>query len=232
MFTITATLMISTFSSYSHATEVSVEQAAKNANVHYLSQEVEPAHHLVLATKYFSVRDVLAVPGTGTDWHLHDHDVVMVDLQGGDVPQQIPGIEQPKHRTIETGAIYYKPYASNHFIHKITNVGTSDFRIIEVAFLKDKMGIKLESLDSSWSTVIDNDRVRVSKVSIAPNTKLDAISFKGPHLFLATSDGSYAVGDLKMDIKKGTPLEDSTEKPEVLTNYGDTPMELVLVELK
>lgn len=229
---IAGAIAIASIASSAYAEEVSVEQAAKNENVKYLSQEVEPAHHLVLSTDHILVRDVLAVPETGTDWHLHDHDVVMVNLQGSDVPQQIPGIEQPKHRIIETGAIYYKPYASNHFIHKITNVGKTDFRIIEIALLKEKLGVTLDQLNDGWKQVIDNDRVRVSKVSIAPNSKLETVAFKGPHLFLATSDGSYAVGDLQMQIKQGTPLVDYATGSKILNNKGNKEMDLVIVELK
>jgi hypothetical protein len=214
------------------ATEMDAETVAEKAQVHYVRQEQEPLHRQVLNTGFVLARDVQVLPGSGTLYHLHDHDSVMVALDSGDVPQEIPAEQTPGHRVIAGGSIYYKGYASKHYIHKINNVGDTPFRIIEILLLKDRQGLTLEKLGDGWTSVIDNDRVRVSKVTVQPGATLAAAPFKGPHLYLATTDGTYAVGDLEMDVKRGTMLPDSTAKPEVISNRGATPMDLVVLELK
>jgi hypothetical protein len=219
-------------SSAAMADNMDAETIADKAQVHYVRQEQEPLHRQVLNTDFVLARDVVIPPGGATLYHLHDHDSVMVALDGGDVPQEIPAEQTPGHRVISGGSIYYKGYSTKHFVHRIANVGDKPFRIIEVLLTKEQQGLTLDKLPDSWTTVIDNDRVRVSKVSVQPGASLAAASFKGPHLYLATTDGSYAVGELQMDVKRGTMLPDSTAKPEVLRNAGATPMELVVLELK
>ncbi|KWU19118.1 hypothetical protein [Burkholderia cenocepacia] len=214
------------------ANEMSAEAVAQNAQVKFVHQEQEPLHHQVLSTDFVLARDVQVLPGSATLYHLHDHDSVMVALDSGDVPQEIPAEQTPGHRVISGGSIYYKGYASKHFVHKISNVGDTPFRIIEILLLKDRQGLVLDKLGDSWTSVIDNDRVRVSKVTIQPGVTLASAPFKGPHLYLATTDGAYAVGDLQMNVKRGTMLPDSSANAEVLRNIGKEPMELVVVEPK
>lgn len=214
------------------ATEMDAETIADKAQVHFVHQEQEPLHRQVLNTDFFLARDVVISPGGATLYHLHDHDSVMVALDGGDVPQEIPAEQTPEHRVIAGGSIYYKGYSTKHFVHKIANVGDKPFRIIEILLTKERQGTALDKLSDAWTTVIDNDRVRVSKVTVQPGASLTPTPFKGQHLYLATTDGSYAVGELQMNVKRGTMLPDSTAKPEIIRNAGTTPMELVVLEAK
>jgi len=219
-------------SSAAMAADTDAETVAEKAQVHFVRQEQEPLHRQVLSTDFVLARDVVIPPGGATLYHLHDHDSVMVALDGGDVPQEIPAEQTPGHRVISGGSIYYKGYSTKHFVHKIANVGDKPFRIIEILLTKERQGLTLDKLGDAWTTVIENDRVRVSKVTVQPGAMLAPASFKGQHLYLATTDGSYSVGELQMDVKRGTMLPDSTAKSEVIRNAGVATMELVVLELK
>ncbi|KWA84108.1 hypothetical protein WL29_22345 [Burkholderia ubonensis] len=192
----------------------------------------EPNHHLVLETDVLRAFDVSFPSGAQSRWHSHSHDSVMVTLDGADVPSETPGKPIVKRPPIASGYIYYKPYGSEPFVHRISNVDTKTFRILDIELLAGLQGVKLAPLGDAWSTTLENERMRVSKTTVQPNAVLAAAPFKGPHLYVATTDGSYAVGELQMNVKRGSLLPDSTAKPEVIRNTGATPMELVVVELK
>lgn len=215
-----------------HPQMLDTEFLAKNATVPYVHQDDEPLHRRVLDTDYLSARDVTIPPGVKSLYHLHEDDAVVVVLEGADLPQEIPGEQTPAHRVIPTGSIYFKGYSQKHFVHSVGNVDTKPFRTLEIALKAERQGLTLDKLGDAWTVALDNDRVRVSKVTVQPGATLAPASFKGNHLFIALTDASYAVGDLQLDVKKGNMLPDSASKPEVIRNTGVSQVELAVLELK
>lgn len=210
-----------------HATAAAAAPVAD----HIIPIEQEPNHHLVLSADALRVFDVTFPAGAQSRWHTHSHDSVMVTLDGADVPSETPGVVPVKRPPIASGYIYYKPYGAEDFTHRITNVDNKSFRILDVELLKPVQGLTLDSLGSSWSVVLENNRVRVSKATIPAGASLPA-PFKGEHLFAVTTDASLAVGDMAMNVKRGSVLSDATAHAESIRNTGDAPIEIVAIELK
>ena len=225
-------LLLATAVAWTVPSSATTRESAVSAAEKVVPIDQEPNHHLVLETDVLRAFDVSIPAGSQSRWHAHAHDSVMVTLDGADVPSETPGKPIVKRPPIASGYIYYKPYGSESFVHRISNVDTKTFRILDIELLAAPKGLNLDKLGDAWVTTLENERLRVSKTTVQPSAVLAAASFKGPHLYVATTDGSYAVGELQMNVKRGSMLPDATAKPEVIRNTGDTPMDIVVVELK
>lgn len=192
----------------------------------------EPNHHLVLSTDAIRVFDVSFPSGAQSKWHSHFNDSLMITLDGADVPSQTPGQPVVKRPPIASGYIYYKPYGTENFVHRISNVDDKTFRILDIELLAPKQGVQLTQPDAAFKTVLENDRVRVTKTTFQVGGTLEAVSFKGPRLYVALNDGTFAVGDYQVNVKRGTALPAIGERTERLRNLGKDTLELAVVEMK
>lgn len=200
----------------------------------------EPNHKLVLATDEFRVFDVHFQPGMRSLWHAHGHDSVLVTLDGANVPSEEPGKPVLARPPIASGHIYYRGYGSTPYTHRITNTDNKAFHILDIELSQRRpYGHALAALAPEWQAVLENDRVRVSKVTLAPGAATQPTEFKGARLYVPMRDGSYVVkeasgqkGYQAFIADRGNARSDSQPRTETFKNVGVGPLELVVIEVK
>lgn len=212
--------------------------AGHNEHETVVSIDQEPSHRQVLTSGSIRVFDVAFPSEKMSLWHMHDKDSVLVCLDGADVPSEEPGKEPVSRPPIPSGLVYYRPYASKPFVHRIRNASATDFRILDIEVLGEHSpGRVLPELKSKHEVTLENERVRVSKLSVGPGQATGALGFSGPHLLVAMS-----AGDFRVEPTEGPPLAVSAQRghlhmqeksqTEVIRNLGKADLDVLIVEVK
>jgi len=197
----------------------------------------EPNHYHVLHSKSIRVFDAIFPPQQVSLYHSHEKDSVMICLDGGHVTNEIPGKEVVSRPPIPTGEIYYRAYASTPFVHRIRNLSSTQFRILDIEILKElDTPITLNQLPATIHVALENDRVRVSKLQLAPTQSIDKIIFSGPRLLAVTEECKFSIASESqsqtIEADRGHLNMHEFACTETITNVGDTFVEIVLVEIK
>jgi hypothetical protein len=197
----------------------------------------EPSHRQVLQSASIRVFDVCFLPNEVSLFHSHEKDSVLVCLDGADVTNELPGQGIIPRPPIPSGEIYYRPYATKPLVHRIRNQGTTTFRILDIEVLKAVgSAMVLPSLPTSFVTVLENERVRVSKLSLAPDQCTDEITFVSPRILVITRAGKIAISSgaqtQAIQAKRGFLNMQEVASNETIKNMGNTEVEIVIVEAK
>lgn len=205
----------------------------------------EPNHRHVLHSNSIRVFDAYFPPQQASLYHSHDKDSVMICLEGGHVTNELPGKEVVSRPPIPTGEIYYRAYASNldyattPFVHRIRNLSPTPFRILDIEILKGPDSpIKLNPLPDHLNLVLENDRVRVSKLRIDPKQSIGEIEFNGPRLLAFMEAGKVSITSKSqsqsqtMEVSPGSLDMQELSHKETIINAGDFFVEMVIVEIK
>jgi hypothetical protein len=186
------------------------------------------------------VFDAFFPSGKVSLYHSHKADSVFVCLEGADVASEEPGKAVTPRPPIPSGHIYYRPYAQQPLVHRVRNLSPTSFRILDIEVLKERprVSVALPELPSAFSVVIDNDRVRVAKLHLAAGKSTIEIEFGGPRLLAVLNAGRFAISSRRqinqrsVDAVPGSLDMQENISKEVITNVGDTDLDLVSVEIK
>ena len=197
----------------------------------------EPNHRHVLHSKSIRVFDAFFPPGKVSLYHSHEKDSVLICLDGGDVTSEEPGKELVPRPPIPSGLIYYRPYATTPFVHRIRNLSTTSFRILDIEVLKAPgSALALPKLPDIFNIALENERVRVTKLSLAPGQSTGEIKFSSPRLLAITKAGKFTFSSDSqsqvIEADRGSlDVRENAEK-ETITNIGNDVAEIVIVEVK
>lgn len=207
-----------------------------------VSIDQEPSHRIVFHNDVLRIFDVVIEPGARSLFHLHDKDSVLACLDGADVPSEEPGKAIIQRPPIQSGQVYYRAYSQTPFVHRIHNISTNRFRILDIELLSEPAthaapAIQLAPMPNGISVALENDRVRVSRFSLAPEQKVGAISFPGPHLFLFMSGGKVGIESTETPVapfeaQQGRFHYAAQARSESVHNFGDKAIDILLLEVK
>jgi hypothetical protein len=205
-------------------------------DTHIVPIDEEPNHCQVLTSNELRVFDVRFLPGKRSLWHSHQRDSVMICLDGADVPSEEPGKALVHRPPIESGKIYYKPYAKHPFVHRIRNTSETPFRILDIEILTaESKFTELKPLPEFAFLVLENDRVRVSKFALPPGKGVETWHLQGAGLLVAMNAGQIEGGSHlqseSLNAKGGLHLQEG-QVGFALRNNGDALKKLVLIEVK
>jgi quercetin dioxygenase-like cupin family protein len=97
--------------------------------------EQEPHHHVVFENQYVRVLDVIVKPGETTLFHRHSLDNVAVQLSDGTIKRQSPGEDWVTSTPSTEGSASFIAGTRKPYVHRIANIGTSDFHVMDVEIL-------------------------------------------------------------------------------------------------
>lgn len=198
--------------------------------------EKEPRHHVKFKNKYVSVIDASVAVGDATLFHTHALDNVPVAISGGKLKTELQG-QEATFSTVETGAV---SFARATYTHRISNVGDTPLRFIDAQILA-QFGNPADApppLELSGSTLaIDNERVRVYKLSLEPGAVTGSHLHKLPGLIVAIVGGKLAfesAGRKERTVKLDAGDFRWYEKgvTQSIRNVGESRMELAIIEWK
>jgi quercetin dioxygenase-like cupin family protein len=197
----------------------------------------EPRHHPKFENEFVRVWDVTVPAGDATLWHIHRNDNVVVTL--GDASLRIetvgaaPAEVQWKFGDVRFGKATY--------VHRAMNIGTTPFHNMTIEILKSPAGSQELSKPKEPITrtpVLENERVRVYRVTLEPGQATTVHTHLLPGLAVAITAGEIEItteGKDKPD-RVSLPATDVRWRGGPAThsikNVGKTRFEAVDIELK
>ena len=196
----------------------------------------EPHHHLKYENGYVRVWDTLIPPGESTLWHRHENDNVVITLGDASIRVETVGAA-PVESQVKFGDVGFRKAT---YVHRTMSVGDTPFHNMAIEILKLPTSDSLAKVKQQIGRepVIDNDRVRVYKLSLAPgeSTGMHTHLLPGLGIMLAPAEiefetqGKDTLERIKVDIG------DVRWRPGAVThsvkNVGKTRFEAVDIELK
>lgn len=213
--------------------------AIVSAQEQALDAKDEPHHRPKFVNEVVRVLDVEVLPGEATMYHTHSLDYPYVMLSTSLLKNEIPG-KPRSDLNIMAGLIGYYRASQGAYTHRFTNVDSQPFRAIGIELLtRSALGSGAAPLSESLGIkkVLDNDRVRGYRLTLAPGESIGPLTLPGRSVRVAQSAGvieqSVNGGELtKVSLALAQFEWRDTAAAYVLKNVGETTMELVEFEFK
>lgn len=199
--------------------------------------EKEPRHRLKFSNQYVRVFHVVIPPGDTSLFHIHLNDGFSVRLADASIRDEILG-GAPEEISVKRGDVTFG-YRPSPLTHRVSCTSNTPFRNIFVEILpsaRRQHGALLQALVAGQVLVLENERVRMSRLILAPGQSIE-LAPALPGLRVAVSAGRLAIEVpgrkvRTLKFKPGDTQWHEGQKKQVLRNVGFAPFEAVEIELK
>ena len=96
----------------------------------------EPHHHWKFQNQYVLVTEVTLAPGEATLFHTHLHDNIAIEFSNALTQRQLLGKQWQPAGELRVGQADYRQGDKQPYTHRVKNVGTTTFRVIDVELLQ------------------------------------------------------------------------------------------------
>lgn len=200
----------------------------------------EPRHVPKLVNEWVRVVDVAIPEGERTMYHAHSLDYPYLMVTSVTLQNQVYG-QEPKDVKIERGVVGYYRAVQGTYTHRFINRGPGTFRAIGIELLKSSpesitVAAPLPEMPG-LVTVLDNERVRAWRVTVAPGKSVGPITVPGPSLRVAVNAGTLVErvegkgGATTALVPAGFAFREQSYTA-TFANDGDAPIEFVEFALK
>lgn len=200
--------------------------------------EKEPRHRLKFSNQHVRVFNVLIPAGATSLFHIHVNDGLSVRLADALIRDEALG-GTPEDMPVKRGAVSFG-YRPSPLTHRVSSIGSTPFRNIFVEVLpstRKPPGVPPQVLVAGQTLVLENERVRISRLVLAPGQSIEMHTHALQGLGVAVSEGRIVIevpGE-KLRTVKFKPgdsqwYEGGTKHS--LRNVGSAPFEAVEIELK
>jgi quercetin dioxygenase-like cupin family protein len=196
--------------------------------------EDEPSHKTVFKNDYVQAFRVTLEPGQSTLMHVHAHDDAAVRLSSATTTQQTLGQPVSKAEDTRPGVVSARNNEPNALTHRVNNVGTTVFDVIDVQVLQRPPGPETPAIGP---VAADNPRLRVYRYELPPGGASPQHAHSRPYVIIAATPM-----DLRMTSPDGRVLEHTIQAGDLhwvdasvthtLVNAGAQKAVLVEIELK
>jgi len=129
--------------------------------------EQEPRHHLIFENDHVRFFDVELEPGYESRYHWHRSDGVFVNISSSPTVAQDLGKEAVRRGERAIGETYFIDYGVKPKAHRVTNSGTTPYRVIDAEILAG-CGQADAIAAANQTLLIDNERVFVTRIILHP----------------------------------------------------------------
>lgn len=200
--------------------------------------EKEPRHRLRFSNQYVRVFNVLIPAGDTSLFHIHRYDGLSVRLADARIRDETFG-GTSEDIAVKRGAVTFG-YRPNPLTHRVSAIGDTPFRNIFVELLpstSNSPGVSPQPLVSGQTLVLENERVRISRLVLAPGQSIEMHAHALRSLGVAVSDGRIVIevpGEKlrTLKLKPGDSQWYDGGMKHSLRNAGSAPFEAVEIELK
>lgn len=162
----------------------------------------EPRHRLMFENPHVRYFDVELEPGYLSRWHSHMHDGVFINLAASQTSAQDYGAEAVSRPPRAVGETYFINYTRKPKAHRVSNTGSTPYRVVDTEIVRGCGGY-VPVAGSDAEVLVDNDRVRVTRLLLAPGQS--AILHPPCGMLVAVNEGQVrwrtAGGDALLDLK-------------------------------
>ena len=201
----------------------------KLSNSEFVEVHEEPRHQLVFENADLKILDVRIKPNDTTLFHRHKNPIFYVSLgwQMGSAQSLNADWHQGRTEEWPIGGINIKTsYLTQPLIHRVTNVGTKESRLIGIL----NTGKGLSTSDKSNGNKVPNRWFRSKQINLNPGETLNFQKSKFPIVIvLVYGNEIEVVNDNTSTIhnKKWLYLDDNSQ----LINSGDNKIEIIQIEV-
>jgi len=200
--------------------------------------EEEPLHKVELKNDAITVLHLTLPPGQYTQYHIHKHDRVAIQLSTTSTSQQDWGKPEGAANPVKPGDFAAMTLEGGSYTHRVHNVGKEPYEVLDIEFAARPA---TPSTDLAGPVAAENPSARIYNWVLpagasAPMHKhvrpYVIVSVTALNLQMSSPDGQAAAhavgaGDFRyIDIPPGGSLTHN------LANIGTTPGQIVEVELK
>ncbi len=200
--------------------------------------EQEPRHKLVYENDVLRIFDTRIPVGDVSLFHTHSFDSAFVCIEGGETQSEELGKPIQKRPPFKAGDAWYRPHATTPLTHRVSNLGQTDFRVLDIELRKPLMEseVAMTKLPKEFAPILENDRVRVTRLTLKPGEKTSAHALTRPAQFVIVK-ASKAVFDLPRqrrltDYDPGDYFLVPANMERFIGNFGDKVFEAVQIEIK
>jgi quercetin dioxygenase-like cupin family protein len=196
--------------------------------------ENEPLHHVVLKNELITVLHLTLPPGERTLYHTHSHDRVAVNLSSTSITQQTLGENEGAPSAAEPGNISVYTLVGSSFTHRVHNMGSAPFDVIDVELLARPV---TPSPSVAAAIAGENPSARVYNWVLAPGAVSAMHTHVRPYLIVSakafmlkmtSSDGQSSAHE----VKAGDFHWVNSKVTHSLANAGSTEGQIAEIELK
>lgn len=162
--------------------------------------EQEPRHELKFENEHVRFFDVELEPGYESRYHWHRSDGVFVNIASAPTIAQDLGKEPVLRGERAIGETYYIDYGARPKAHRVSNPGSTPYRVIDAEILGGCGAAGAVAEDPNQTLLIDNARVFVTRIILHPgeSTELNApcgmlVSVSGGSVALESPAGSERI---------------------------------------
>jgi hypothetical protein len=130
--------------------------------------EAEPRHELKFQNRHVRLFDVQLPPGYRSLVHTHLHDGVFVNVEASETTAQDFGGEVLSRPPRVLGETYFIDYTKAPKAHRVENVGRTPFRVVDTEIHEGCGRFAAPTDGPGQALVLENERVRVSRLEIEP----------------------------------------------------------------
>ncbi len=206
---------------------------SQNASAPILVED-EPLHHTVLKNDSVRILHLILPPNERTLYHTHTHDRVAVDLSSTSITQQNLNEQEGSPSPTSPGDFSAITLVGNSFTHRVHNVGSAPFDVIDVEIQQRP---ETPSATPAASVAGENPSARIYKWILGPGSASPMHTHARPYLSvsviafnlkMASPDGQ----SFSHEVKPGDFHWVDTEVTHSLSNVGNTQGCIIEIELK
>ena len=200
--------------------------------------EKEPRHKLVFENELLRIFDTRIPVNDVSLFHTHSFDSAFVCIDGAETQSEELGKPIQKRPPFKAGDTWYRPHAKTPLTHRVSNLSKTDFRVLDVELRQPlvESDVAMAKLPKEFVPVLDNDRVRISRLTLIPGAKTPDHTLTRPALFVIVQ-ASKAVFNFPRerrltDYDPGDYFFAPAKLERFIGNFGDKVLEVVQIEIK
>jgi hypothetical protein len=193
-----------------------------------------PAFHNDLVT----VLNVFIPPRRASGYHRHSLDSVGVLVGDTDRTSQVLGAEATLTPRRGRGSVSFTSYSREPLVHTVAVTGDAPFHNIVVELKYPGPGrFAAGTRADGYSVVLDNERVRVWRLTLEPGQAAPAITQTAPGLRVVIEGGELVESapgkpDRAKAPRSGEFFWQDADQTRAVRNVGTTPITFIELELK
>lgn len=196
--------------------------------------EKEPSHRTVLTNDYVQAFRVTLQPGETTLMHIHSHDDAAVRLSNATTAADSPGQPMGPPEQVSPGFVSVRDTGSKPLTHRVHNVGTTVFDVIDVQVVKRPPGPASTPMATPTA---ENASMRVYRYELEPGAGTPQHTHVRPYLLVAVTDINLRMtspdgSSMEHQVKAGDMHWVDSTVTHTLINRGTEKAILVEFELK
>jgi quercetin dioxygenase-like cupin family protein len=200
--------------------------------------EQEPRHKLVEENSVLRIFDTRVPTRDVTLFHTHNFDSAFVCINGAQTQSEEPGKPLQIRPPVQAGDVWYRPHATAPMTHRVTNIGQSDFRVLDIELRQPlaESDVGMAKLPKQFLPLLENDRVRMTRLTLKPGERTADHTLTRPALFVIVKASkavfSFPKERRMTDYDPGDYYLAPANSERFIGNFGDAIFEAVQIEIK